>query len=49
VVASNSGGLEEAKRGTGYAIPVKTIERFVASRASPKIWARLPTGGLRFY
>jgi glycosyltransferase involved in cell wall biosynthesis len=28
VVASNSGGLEEAKRGTGYAIPVKTIERY---------------------
>jgi glycosyltransferase involved in cell wall biosynthesis len=28
VVASNSGGLEEAKRGTGYAIPVRTIERY---------------------
>ena len=28
VVASNSGGLEEAKRGTGYVIPVATIERY---------------------
>jgi glycosyltransferase involved in cell wall biosynthesis len=28
VVASNSGGLEEAKRGTGYVIPVDTIERY---------------------
>jgi len=28
VVASNSGGLEEAKRGTGYVIPVQTIERY---------------------
>jgi len=28
VVASTSGGLEEAKRGTGYAIPVKTIGRY---------------------
>ena len=28
VVASNSGGLAEAKRGTGYTIPVKTIERY---------------------
>ena len=28
VVASDSGGLKEAKRGTGYVIPVKTIERF---------------------
>lgn len=28
VVASTSGGLEEAKRGTGYAIPVKLIERY---------------------
>jgi surfactin synthase thioesterase subunit/glycosyltransferase involved in cell wall biosynthesis len=28
VVASNSGGLEEAKRGTGYVIPVLTIERY---------------------
>ncbi len=30
VVASNSGGLEEAKCGTGYVIPVKTIERYEA-------------------
>jgi glycosyltransferase involved in cell wall biosynthesis len=28
VVASDSGGLKEAKRGTGYVIPVRTIERF---------------------
>ena len=28
VVASDSGGLEEAKRGTGYVIPVRTIERY---------------------
>jgi glycosyltransferase involved in cell wall biosynthesis len=28
VVASDSGGLEEAKRGTGYVIPVQTIERY---------------------
>jgi glycosyltransferase involved in cell wall biosynthesis len=28
VVASDSGGLKEAKRGTGYVIPVKTIERY---------------------
>jgi glycosyltransferase involved in cell wall biosynthesis len=28
VVASDSGGLKEAKRGTGYVIPVHTIERF---------------------
>jgi glycosyltransferase involved in cell wall biosynthesis len=28
VVASNSGGLEEAKRGTGYIIPVATIESY---------------------
>jgi glycosyltransferase involved in cell wall biosynthesis len=28
VVASDSGGLKEAKRGTGYIIPVHTIERF---------------------
>jgi glycosyltransferase involved in cell wall biosynthesis len=28
VVASDSGGLVEAKHGTGYVIPVKTIERF---------------------
>ena len=28
VVASDSGGLKEAKRGTGYVIPVQTIERF---------------------
>jgi len=30
VVASNSGGLEEAKRGTGYVIPIQTIERYEA-------------------
>jgi glycosyltransferase involved in cell wall biosynthesis len=28
VVASDSGGLKEAKRGTGYVIPVKNIERY---------------------
>jgi glycosyltransferase involved in cell wall biosynthesis len=28
VVSSDSGGLVEAKRGTGYVIPVKTIERY---------------------
>lgn len=28
VVASDSGGLREAKRGTGYVIPVRTIECF---------------------
>jgi glycosyltransferase involved in cell wall biosynthesis len=28
VVSSDSGGLEEAKRGTGYVIPVRTIESF---------------------
>jgi len=28
VIASNSGGLEEAKRGTGFVIPVRPIERF---------------------
>jgi glycosyltransferase involved in cell wall biosynthesis len=28
VVASDSGGLKEAKCGTGYVIPVETIERF---------------------
>ena len=28
VVASNSGGLVEAKHGTGYVIPVNTIERY---------------------
>src|SRR5476649_2098047 len=28
VMASDSGGLKEAKRGTGYVIPVHTIERF---------------------
>jgi glycosyltransferase involved in cell wall biosynthesis len=28
VVASDAGGLEEAKRGTGYVIPVRTIERY---------------------
>jgi glycosyltransferase involved in cell wall biosynthesis len=30
VVSSDSGGLVEAKRGTGYVIPVKTIERYRA-------------------
>jgi glycosyltransferase involved in cell wall biosynthesis len=28
VVASDSGGLRDAKRGTGYVIPVRTIERY---------------------
>ena len=28
VVASDSGGLQEAKLGTGYVIPVHTIERY---------------------
>lgn len=28
VVASDSGGLKEAKSGTGYVIPVQTIERY---------------------
>ena len=28
VVASDAGGLAEAKRGTGYVIPVRTIERY---------------------
>lgn len=28
VVASDSGGLKEAKRGTGYVIPVQAIERY---------------------
>jgi len=28
VVASDSGGLKEAKRGTGYVIPVQPIERY---------------------
>jgi glycosyltransferase involved in cell wall biosynthesis len=28
VVSSDSGGLKEAKRGTGYVIPVRTIERY---------------------
>ncbi len=28
VVASDSGGLVEAKHGTGYVIPVQTIERY---------------------
>ncbi|MBI4892865.1 MAG: glycosyltransferase family 4 protein [Acidobacteria bacterium] len=28
VIASNSGGLEEAKRGTGYVVPVKPVERY---------------------
>jgi glycosyltransferase involved in cell wall biosynthesis len=30
VVASDSGGLTEAKKGTGYVIPVHTIERYQA-------------------
>jgi glycosyltransferase involved in cell wall biosynthesis len=29
VVASDSGGLREAKSGTGYVIPVRTIERYL--------------------
>lgn len=29
VVASDSGGLKEAKRGTGYVIPVRTIQRYL--------------------
>jgi glycosyltransferase involved in cell wall biosynthesis len=29
VVASDSGGLREAKRGTDYVIPVRTIERYL--------------------
>jgi glycosyltransferase involved in cell wall biosynthesis len=29
VVSSDSGGLKEAKRGTGYVIPVQTIERYL--------------------
>jgi glycosyltransferase involved in cell wall biosynthesis len=29
VVASNAGGLVEAKRGTGYVIPVRTIARYL--------------------
>src|SRR4051794_20586168 len=28
VIASDAGGLKEAKRGTGYVIPVHTIERY---------------------
>lgn len=28
VIASDSGGLKEAKRGTGYVIPVRPIERY---------------------
>lgn len=28
VVASDSGGLKEAKRGTGYVVPVHTIDRY---------------------
>ena len=30
VVSSDAGGLAEAKRGTGYVIPVRTIERYQA-------------------
>ena len=29
VIASNSGGLVEAKRGTGFVIPVRPIERYL--------------------
>ncbi len=28
VISSNSGGLEEAKRGTGYVVPVRPVERY---------------------
>jgi glycosyltransferase involved in cell wall biosynthesis len=28
VISSDAGGLKEAKRGTGYVIPVRTIERY---------------------
>jgi glycosyltransferase involved in cell wall biosynthesis len=28
VIASDSGGLQEAKRGTGYVIPVRPVERY---------------------
>ena len=31
VVASDSGGLREAKRGTGYVLPVRTIECFTTA------------------
>lgn len=31
VIASNSGGLEEAKRGTGYVVPVSPISRYEPS------------------
>ncbi len=31
VVASDSGGLKEAKAGTNYVIPVRTIERYAAA------------------
>jgi len=30
VVSSDSGGLKEAKSGTGYVIPVRTIDRYQA-------------------
>jgi surfactin synthase thioesterase subunit/glycosyltransferase involved in cell wall biosynthesis len=39
VVASDSGGLKEAKQGTGYVLPVRTIERYEAAfdeHAMPK-------------
>ena len=39
VVASDSGGLKEAKEGTNYVIPVRTIERYEAAfdeHAMPK-------------
>jgi glycosyltransferase involved in cell wall biosynthesis len=29
VIASDSGGLQEAKRGTGYVIPVRPVERYL--------------------
>jgi surfactin synthase thioesterase subunit/glycosyltransferase involved in cell wall biosynthesis len=39
VVASDSGGLKEAKQGTGYVLPARTIERYEAAfdeHAMPK-------------
>ena len=43
VVASDAGGLKEAKRGTGYVIPVRTIERYQPvfdEHGMPKPWCR---------
>src|ERR1041385_2651904 len=52
VVASDSGGLKEAKQGTGYVIPVRPIERYqavfdehampkpVVAAADPEPWVR---------